>query len=149
MKIQLYKMLHDKLGIFIGLIISVLLYTFAVAMTSPLVVTNTPKEQIVVEAGKTFILCRDVEYTRDTEVTISRALTREIDDGYLETVNFDNITVPRTVGKKHICRSIRIPSDTPSGVWTFHTYLKVYTTPWWYTNFETPTVNLRVVGFHE
>ena len=148
MKTKIYKklnqFLHDKLGIFIGTVLTILLYTFAVSMTSPVVVTNSPQEQLVVKAGETFILCRDVEYTRDTEVTISRALTREVDDGLLETINFDNITVPRKVGKQHICRNIRIPSDTPVGAWTFHTYIKAYTTPWWYTSFETPTVNLRV-----
>lgn len=148
MKKQIYKIanqfLHDKLGMFIGAILTVLLYTFSVSLISPVIVTNTPQEQLAVQAGGTFVLCRDVEYVRDTEITLSRALTREVDDGLLETINFDNITVPRKTGKKRICRNIRIPKDTPAGVWTFHTYYRVSTTPFWYSSFETPTVNLRV-----
>lgn len=148
MKLLFYKtfnqMLHDRLGMFLGFVLTAILYTFAVSLTPPFIVSNSPKEQIVVTAGSTFILCRDVEYTRDTEVTISRALTREVDDGMLETINFDNITVPRTQGKKTICRNIRIPSETPIGVWTMHTYVKVSSTPFWSTMFETDTVNLRV-----
>jgi len=139
-----YEMLHDKLGILIGIILTIILYTFAVSLTSPLVVTNTPKQVISVKAGGTFLLCRDVEYTRDTEITLSRALTREFEDGLIETNNFNNITIPRKVGKKHICRTVEVPDDTPAGLWDFHTYYRAYTTPWWYSSFETPIVKLKV-----
>lgn len=143
---RLITMLKDKLGIFIGVILTALLYTFTLSFVNPVIITNAPTEQIVVTAGKTFVLCRTVEYTRGTEITISRALTREIELDTLETINFDNITMPKKKGKQHICRNIRIPPTIPSGIWDFHTYIKVYTTPWWYTSFESPTISMRVIG---
>ena len=137
---------QDKLGILIGIFLTFILYTFTISLTPPYIITGSPKGQLVATAGETFTLCRHVKYIRDTEVTISRALTREVDDGLVETINFDNFTVPRTKGENQICRNIRIPRDVPTGVWTFHTYLKVYTTPWWYSTFEGDPVNLRVIG---
>jgi len=141
------QILTDKLAILIGSTMLLLFWTFVLSTQNPIIITHNPNGEIVVKRGTSFLLCRTVEYTRDVDLDISRALTAEPDEDdkiVVAPVIFPTVYVPRKKGLKNICRSVLIPDDTHPGKWDFRTYIVTYTPPWWRHSFELPMVKLRI-----
>lgn len=136
--------ISDKLAWVISLSLTIFMYTFALSLYSPLTITGLTFNPSEIKAGESFRLCRTLEYTRDTSVEISRALTRNLEDGTVDTVSFQSIFVPRKRGIKTVCRDIVIPTWVTEGDWVFRTYVRVTTPPFWFTSFEIESLNIKV-----
>jgi len=131
--------LKDKVAVFWGtmlfLIIAFLFYTFILSLHNPIIIYNNPEKPFQVTQGSSFQICRGVEYKRRVRVDISRALTHK-DGKDIQTISYPTFSILREKGVQIICRHINIPEDIKEGLWTVHTYVTIYTDPFWKKTFE-------------
>ena len=138
------QVMSDKLGLFIGSIMTLLIWSFLYSFINPITITNSPSGIIDVYQDKDFMLCRDIEYSRETSVRMSRACTKDNDSGVIETISFSEIFLTRPKGNYKVCRMVKMPDNIPEGLWQLHTYMEVYTFPFWKHSWEAPVVFIRV-----
>ena len=141
--------IKDWLGILIGVVLSLTLWSFIQSQRPAVVVLTTPKEPIVVFSGQPFTLCRKVEYLRDAKMEMSKALIKNKDNGDIVTLNFPSVAFERTKGVQTICRTMVMPQGISLGLWELHTYLTAQYPPFWHRDSETPIVQLYVSVYPE
>jgi hypothetical protein len=73
-----------------------------------------------VRPGETFTMMRDITYTRDTTVTVTRYLTTALPDGRVLHIELSENVGERTIGDSRQKRIITVPVGTPPGVYELH-----------------------------
>jgi len=140
------KIWDDKLGIFIGLILTSIMfyltYTYYQSRQKTVIVTDTYNSYAVTK-GKSFLLCRDVIYTKRTKLEIERALVQQRNMGKY-TMDFPKIFVDRDKGEYKICREIYVPKTICNGKWTLETTLIKHTSPFWRFAYKIKPINLYI-----
>ena len=140
---SIVRMIHDWVGLMLGTLASIIVWSYYISTTPPLKILETPENQIVATVGESFLLCRKVEYIRDVVITITRELVRESDNIVNTTGNFTKETANREIGVYTICRDIEMPDKLKTGIYSFKTSLTTKTL-FWTNTFSIPDVNLRV-----
>jgi len=140
------RVIHDKWGIVIGIILSALMfylfYTFYQSRQRTVVVTDAYSSYIV-NRGKSFLLCRNVEYKKPTKIEIVRALVQQKNvESY--DIDFPKIFVKRNKGTYRICREIYVPKLINSGEWALETTLVKHTPPLWRFAYKIKPVHLYI-----
>jgi len=141
------KIKHDKLGIFIGIILTAVVfygvYTYRLSIQEPVTVVKGAKNYTVAR-GESFLLCRTVNYDRTTSLEITRVLVKEKENSIFD-VDFPKVFVHRVKGLKKICREVYIPGTVSLGNWKLETLLTIYTPPFWRHTYSIPSINLKII----
>lgn len=128
-------------------VLAVLVISFALS-TRPVVEFSNNGYLIPdhVKAGGTVMLCRDMRFLREVDITISRSLVCASCAGEPDKRDdFGAINVHREPGPVRQCRPVRIPDDEPHGHYVLHTRLRWVDWPFWRKTLEIPAVALEIV----
>ena len=107
-------------GFMVG-IVSLLGYGIFLSSVPPL--TYGPLQSLFpseARPGETVTLMRDLTYTRDATVTVTRYLTTTLPDGRILHIELGENVGERTSGDTQQKRVITIPMGTPPGVYELH-----------------------------
>ena len=116
------KILLDVKGWIVALFIFSMIFSYYKSLESPVNIIKTIKEIPVAYNGNYYKLCREVEYNRDSALTIDRAFIKNTESGDIYTISLAPLTVTRNKGVYKVCRYILIPENIEVGNWIIKTY---------------------------
>ena len=126
--------------------IGFLVWTYLSAIRPAIDYVDTPTQQQSVCSGEMFKLCRNMSFTRDVDLSISRSLVKQNENGSTDTVHLNVLSVQRKAGSLSQCRDIYTPYGISEGDYKLHTYITLHEFPFWNIRSEAPTVDMHVVG---
>ena len=116
------KVLSDVKGWLLAILVFAICFTYYKGLESPVRVINTYTNNNTALSGDYYRLCRTVQYSRDSALTIDRAFIKNTINGDIYTISLAPLTVTRKEGIYNVCRYILIPDSIEAGEWTIKTY---------------------------
>ena len=136
----------DYMGTIAGVLLGLLVWTYIAANREAIVYVDTPSDIVETCAGEMFVLERSMIFKRDLDLTISRSLVKENEDGTTDTIQLNEISLKREEGYVSQKRRIYTPYGLENDVYTLRTFVTVHEFPFWNIRNEAPSVTLNVAG---
>jgi hypothetical protein len=123
--------------------------TWYQSLVPPFEAVENTVQPVVVKQGGVINVCRDVNYTASSTISISRHLVRyDAELGLYGSRAIGNLvpSTPREVGHINICRDVTVPKEVSIGKWVLWSHVTVTSFPWWTRTFKVLPLDVTVVG---
>lgn len=142
-------LIQERNAVILGLVSAFFGVTYLMSLNPPFLVKEKTRLPISVQAGGQITICREVEYLKDTSITITRSMERWDEElnaprsRQLESIG----STPRGAGNMSICRDVKIPIDTSVGRWKVFTDVEAKFFPGgiWRRTFRILTFEIDVI----
>lgn len=141
-------LVREKVAILASAVILFIGITWYQSFVPPFEAIEKTLRPVVVKQGGTISVCRDVEYTADSTISISRHLVKyDAELGIYRSRTIGNLvsSTPREVGHINLCRDVVVPKEVSLGNWVLWTHVTVTSFPWWTRTFKILPLDVTVV----
>lgn len=119
------NIIFNPIGWIVGGFLGILAIMYFLSLKSPVQVLHPElvHNEPIAYVGEAYTICRNVEYIRDSSITLQRVLLKNLTNGVEYNIDLSTIRITRSAGEYNICRAVPLPSFMEEGSWTISTYI--------------------------